>query len=65
MNYGRLLDIMRSGVLQNERPVTYYDSVLNANKNLDFVKRMYEKNTPSIQIKGQEGRSTHFMENVN
>jgi len=40
----------------------YIDSVLNANKNLDWVQRLYEKNTPSIQIPGQKGRSTHFME---
>jgi hypothetical protein len=42
----------------------YVDSVLNANKNLDWVKRLYEKNTPSIQIPGQKGRSTHFMESA-
>ena len=40
----------------------YVDSVLNANKHLDWVQRLYEKNTPSIQIPGQKGRSTHFME---
>lgn len=42
----------------------YIDSVLNANKNLDWVKRLYEKNTPSLQIRGQEGKSTHFMESA-
>jgi len=42
----------------------YIDSVLNANKKLDWVQRLYEKNTPSIQIKGQKGRSTHFMESA-
>jgi hypothetical protein len=42
----------------------YVDSVLNANKNLDWVKRLYEKNTPSIQIPGVKGRSTHFMESA-
>lgn len=40
----------------------YVDSVLNANKNLNWVKRLYPKNTPSMQIPGQRGRSTHFME---
>ena len=41
---------------------TYIDSVLQKNANLDFVKRLYEKNTPSIQIEGEPGRSTHLME---
>lgn len=39
----------------------YVDSTLNANKNLDWVQRLYEKNAPSMQIPGQPGRSTHFM----
>ena len=42
----------------------YVDSVLNANKHLDWVKRLYDKNGPSIQIPGQKGRSTHFMESA-
>ena len=42
----------------------YVDSVLNANNNLDWVKRLYEPNTPSMKIKGQKGRSTHFMESA-
>jgi hypothetical protein len=40
----------------------YIDSVLNANKKIEWVQRLFEKNTPSIQIPGQQGRSTHFME---
>jgi len=40
----------------------YIDSVLNANKKLDWVQRLYEENTPSIKIKGQKGKATHFME---
>jgi len=39
----------------------YVDSVLNANKHLDWVQRLYEKNAPSIQIQGEPERSTHFM----
>lgn len=39
----------------------YADSVLNANKHLDWVKRLYEKNAPSIQVKGEPNRSTHLM----
>ncbi len=40
----------------------YVDSVLGANKHLDWVKRLYEQNTPTIQIPGQKYPSTHFME---
>lgn len=39
----------------------YVDSTLNANKNLDWVKRLYQPNTPDIQIPGVDGRSTHYM----
>jgi hypothetical protein len=40
------------------------DSILNAplNKNLNFVKRLYQKNTPSIMVKGEKSPSTHLME---
>ena len=40
------------------------DSVLSANKHLDWVKRLYDKKAPSIQIEGVKGRSTHFMESA-
>lgn len=40
----------------------YVDSVLNANKALNWVQRLYPKNTPSMQIPGVKGPSTHFME---
>jgi hypothetical protein len=39
----------------------YVDSVLNANKNLDWVQRLYEKNPKTVQIPGQPHPSTHFM----
>ena len=32
------------------------DHILNKNKDLNFVQRMYQSNTPSIQIPGQQGR---------
>ena len=38
------------------------NSVLNANKDLNWVQRLYEKDTPSIQIPGQPYPSTHFLE---
>ena len=40
----------------------YIDSVLSKNAHLDWVKRLYEKNTPTIQLQGQTSPSTHFME---
>lgn len=38
------------------------DRILNENKNLNWVQRLYEPNTPSIQIPGLDGPSTHYME---
>jgi len=40
------------------------DRILNENKDLNWVQRLYEPNTPSIQISGQPGPSTHFMESA-
>jgi len=41
----------------------FVDSTLTApaNKNLDFVKRLYDQSKGSIQIPGVPGRSTHYM----
>ena len=38
------------------------DNILKTNKKLDWVKRLYEKDTPSIVLPGQEYPSTHYME---
>ncbi len=38
------------------------DNILSQHKDLDWVKRLYDENPESIQIPGQKGRSTHFME---
>ena len=48
--------------LDNDQKGINIDSVLTANKDLEWVKRLYQKDTPSIQIPGQKGTSTHFME---
>ena len=40
------------------------DKILNKNKDLNFVQRMYQPNTPSIMIPGQQYPSTHFMESA-
>lgn len=39
----------------------YADSVLKANQHLDWVKRLYEPNAPSMQVPGEKYRSTHLM----
>ncbi len=41
--------------------VNYVNYILSNNKNIDWVKRLYEKNAPSIQIDGETERSTHLM----
>jgi hypothetical protein len=43
----------------------FVDSTLTANKNLDFVKRLYDQSKGSIQIPGVPGRSTHYMADDN
>lgn len=53
---------MQGGGLWNKNKAQWVDSVNNANINKNFIQRMYLKNGPSVQIPGQEGRSTHFME---
>ncbi len=40
------------------------DSTLNANKNLNWVQRLYQKNTPAIFLPGEYHPSTHYMENA-
>ncbi len=40
------------------------DSILAANKDKEWVNRLYDKKPESIQIKGQKGRSTHLMESA-
>lgn len=41
--------------------VAFVDSVLKANNHLDWVKRLHEKNAPSIKLSGQPYSSTHEM----
>ena len=50
----------KKSLFETNKPA-FVDSVMNANKNLDWVKRAKEKNPESIQVKGKEGRSTHLM----
>ena len=47
--------------LWKENKKAFVDSTLHANKNLDFVKRLYDQSKGSIQIPGVHGRSTHYM----
>jgi len=51
------------GNLWNTDKKAFVDSTLNANKNLDFVHRLYDPSAGSIQIPGEHGRSTHYMAN--
>jgi hypothetical protein len=51
------------GNLWNTDKKAFVDSTLNANKNLDFVHRLYDPSLGSIQIPGEHGRSTHYMAN--
>lgn len=66
MDVKQMIGIMKKGFggVQPNPKVKYVDSVLNANSKLDWVKRLYEKNTPSIMISGQNAPSTHFMESA-
>jgi hypothetical protein len=40
------------------------DRILNENKDLNWVKRLYESNAPSITLPGESKPSTHFMESA-
>lgn len=51
----------QQGGLWSKNKTAYADSVLSANKNLDWVQRLYEENPQTIQIPGQPYPSTHFM----
>jgi len=59
MSLSRMSDIIKS---KNAKPKINLDSIVLANKNLDFIKRAMDENTPSVIIKGQTEPSTHFME---
>lgn len=54
--------MMQIGGLWNSNRSQWVDSINNANIYKNFVQRQYLQNGPSIQIPGQPGRSTHFME---
>lgn len=50
----------QNNLWQTNKP-GYVDSVLDANKNLDWVQRLHDKNPETIQVKGEEFPSTHLM----
>jgi hypothetical protein len=51
------------GNLWNTNKTAWVDSIHNARKgDLNFVQRMFDQRAGSIQIPGQRGTSTHFME---
>lgn len=48
------------GLFPNNKPA-FVDSVLTANKGLDWVKRLREANTPKVLLPGEDRPSTHLM----
>lgn len=61
LNYQSIPGKMQVGGLFDTNKPAYADSVLTANKKLDWVKRLYQNNTPSIQVPGEKYRSTTLM----
>lgn len=51
----------QKGGLYDTNRISYVDSVLSANKHLDWVQRLYDKEPQTMQIPGQPYPSTHFM----
>ena len=47
--------------LWNKDKKAYVDSVLNANKHLDWVKRLYDPNPKAVIVPGEKYPSTHLM----
>lgn len=66
MNAKQRLELMKKAATptQPNPKVRYVDSVLNANQKLDWVRRLFEKNTPSIVLPNETAPSTHFMESA-
>ena len=46
----------------NPKPRLDLDSIIAANKRLNFIQRAMNPKTPSVMIQGQDAPSTHFME---
>ena len=46
---------------QDPKRTQFVDSTLNANKHIEWVKDLYNMYAPSIQVPGQQYRSTHLM----
>ena len=61
MDLRKMLDVIKG---KGPKPRMNLDSVIMANKKLDFIKRAMDANTPSVMIQGQTDPSTHFMESA-
>lgn len=59
MELKKMLEVIKS---KGPKPRMNLDSIVFANKKLDFIQRAMDKNTPSVMIQGQTDPSTHFME---
>jgi hypothetical protein len=56
-------EFQNGGNLWNTNKTAWVDSIHNARKgDLNFVQRMFDQRAGSIQIPGQPGTSTHYME---
>ena len=51
----------KSVSLYNNNKTAFVDSTLNANKDKEWVKRLYQKNTPKMYLQGENKPSTHLM----
>jgi len=60
MDLKKISDIIKSKNKKAE-PKLDLDSVIAANKHLNFIQRAMDANTPEVMIKGQQYPSTHFM----
>ena len=55
--------MMQGGGLWNTDKKQWVDSIHNARReDLNFVQRLFDQSAGSVQIPGEHGRSTHFME---
>jgi hypothetical protein len=59
----RKIKSMQGGGLWNTDKKQWVDSIHNARiDDLNFVQRLFDQSAGSVQIPGEQGRSTHFME---
>jgi hypothetical protein len=60
MEYGGDIPQAQNGLWSTNKRA-YVDSALNANKNLDWVKRLYDANPKAVMVPGEKSSSTHLI----